>query len=286
MEEKYFKKGVISKGKLRRKLRRYLRPKLIETAGAIPFVWQPLVLPTIKIKNQYSSSSCGGQAASYWLEIVDRKLANQDIPFSAKSIYAPIAYPQGGTTVYALEQQIGKLGANFESDVPSYQFANFTNEAWMTNKAYLTPDIAQKALRDAHRTSVSVPINIDAMAQAIDQSGAIIIEIEGKDGEIPSWLSSTPTPPNPNNPHPIWRHFICGVSYGTIGDVKTIAFVNSWGENIGMAGFQYLRENYINSGHVIDAFTWYPISVTTQNTVNTSTWIWRIYQWMLHFFLT
>jgi hypothetical protein len=111
MNESDIKSGVISKGKIRRVMRKASREQL--GATSVPFIWSQITLPNIPIKNQ-GSSSCGGQAGSYWIEIIDKMMSGQDIQFSAKSIYAPIAYPQGGTTVqtYKIKSQITELILN------------------------------------------------------------------------------------------------------------------------------------------------------------------------------
>ncbi len=285
MNENQLHHGVISKGKIRRTLRRASRAQL--GRAGIPFDWTKTIpIPKVKIKDQQTSSSCGGQAGGYFDGVINKRLSNQDIEFSAKSIYAPIAYPQGGTTVYALEQQMATKGVNFESDVPSYQFAGFTNEAWMTNKAYLTPDIAYKALRDAHRVPMSVHIDIESMAQAIRDYGAIIIEVNGKNGEIPGWLSPIPHFPTNSNPNPLWAHFVCGAGVSIVNGKKQIDFYNSWGEVVGDKGVQHFTEEYINSGYIIDCFTLYPRGI--QDTAGTSfgTFLLNFYRRALRYFLT
>jgi hypothetical protein len=283
MDESKLSHGVVSKGKIKRAIRRATRAKLLPTAGAAPFNWQPIVLPSLTIKNQFNSSSCGGQAGSYWLEIVDRRLDHTDIQFSAKSIYAPIAYPQGGTTVYALEQQINKLGANFESDVPSYYPDTTTDEKFMIDKSYQTSELANKALRDAFRVSVSVPIDIESMAQAIQNSGGVIIEVQGQNNG--TWYSATPKPPIKGNGE-IWAHFVNGSSAGLLNGQKALAFSNSWGTQAGQGGWQYFTEEYINSGYIVDCFTWYPLGVTTHGNLDSTNWLWNLYQRFLHSFLT
>jgi hypothetical protein len=275
MNESDIKSGVISKGLIRRVIRKASREQL--GATSIPFIWSQITLPNIPIKNQGSSSSCGGQAGSYWIELVDKAMSNDDIQFSAKSIYSPIAYPKGGTTVTDLQNQITNHGANFESDVPSYYVNGTTDESFMYSTAWMTPALSLKALRDAGRVAINVPIDMESIAQAIRDYGAVIIEIAGQNNG--TWLNATPTPPSKINANPLWYHFICGTSAGMLNGQKVIAFANSWGQ-IGDNGFQYLTEDYVNSGYVIDCFTFRPKSIGGAKTG----WLWNIFQWMLHKF--
>jgi len=61
---------------------------------------------------------------------------------------------------------------------------------------------------------------------------------------------------------------------------KLIIFNNSWGDQIGCSGQQALTEDYINSGYIIDAFTFRPKSIGSAK----SGWLWNIFQWLLHKF--
>ena len=273
MKESDIKNGAISKGTIRRVMRKVSREQL-GTAG-VPFNWQPITLPNIPIKNQFSSSSCGGQAGSYWIELVDKMMSNNDIQFSAKSIYAPIAWAQGGTTVKQLQDQIANHGANFESDVPSYYSNGTTDEQWMTSKAWMTPELTRKALRDAGRVPINVPIDMESIAQAIRDYGGVILEVKGYNNG--TWLTPIPKAPI-SGQTPLWCHFVMGCSAGFYSGQKVIAFANSWGQ-IGDRGFQYLTEDYINSG-VVDCFTFRPKSIGDAK----SGWLWNIFQWLLHKF--
>jgi len=273
--ESDIKTGVVRKGTVSRVIRKASREQL--GATSIPFIWSQITLPNIPIKNQGSSSSCGGQAGSYWIELVDKAMAGNDIQFSAKSIYSPIAYPQGGTTVQALQNQVANHGANFESDVPSYYVTGGTDEYFMTLKNWRTPSLTYKALRDAGRVAINVPIDMESIAQAIRDYGGVILEIAGYNNG--TWLSPIPNSPIKGQT-PLWYHFICGTSAGYYSGQKVIVIANSWGNTVGSGGFQYLTEDYINSGYVIDCFTFRPKSIGDAKTG----WLWNIFQWMLHKF--
>lgn len=288
--EENLQHGVISKGKFLRKLRRASRPKFHNSTlgmASVPYDWTkeiPIIIETRK--NQEASSECGGMAGSYFLINLNKLTSNIETDISEKSIYAPIAYPGGGTTVYALENQIANAGANLQTDVPSKRPDGIVDEAWVSDTSWITPELKQKALYNAGKLSQTVNIDIDSIAEAIRDTGGVIIEVEGKNGETPSWVTSIPTPPRKNNPNPIWRHFIFGGGTKLINGVKHIAFVNSWGMAVGEGGLQYLSEDYINSGHVIDVFTFLPKSISTGGIINTDSWLYSFYQKVLHYFFT
>jgi hypothetical protein len=232
-------------------IHRYFRKRPILASAGEPFDWTKGYSAniTIPIKDQGGSYSCGGQAGSYFLEI-QRQLNGITESLSAKSVYAPIAYPGGGTTVTALETQIGAHGANLESEVPSSQL-----EVDMEDTTWETPQLLLGALTRAGYLPADIPRDINSIATAIRDYGAVIFEIRGQNGQIPGWTSPTPTPPSKSNPNPFWQHFICGFRAGMVNGKKTITFLNSWGSDVGVGGLQYLTEEYINSGHVIDCFT-------------------------------
>ena len=278
--------GAIITSPIFKKLRRALRPKahLLGTAQA-PFDWTkgyPMLPMTIK--DQGSSGSCGGQAGAYWRENQLRLLNNIYTPLSAKSLYAPIHYPGGGTTVSALENQLGTVGINLESDVSSYDtrpgyVGNAPDEQIMEDLSWQTPILKLDALSRASLVPLTVNIDLDSMAQAIATYGGIIVEVQGKNGEIPSWDTYNPTPPSPTNPNELWAHFVfCGGAQN-----NQIIFSNSWGKSVGQEGIQAFTEAYINSGFIVDAFTFIPRSVVT-STGSPIQWALGVYQRLLQVF--
>ncbi len=219
---------------------------------------------SILIKNQGSSSSCSGQAGSYFLEI-QRRLQNiKEGALSAKSIYTPIAFPGGGTTVNGLITQLGSGGGNLEAMVRSYDFnGSPLSEALMSDKSWETDALIQDALMRAGYTPYDIGETIDEVAVAVRDWGAVIMEIQGQNGHTPGWLSSTPQPPTPltwwqkatsSNPD-IWTHFMCVIGAKMIDGKKMILALNSWGPAVGIGGVQYFGEDYFNSGFILDCFT-------------------------------
>jgi hypothetical protein len=228
------------------------------------------LISPVTIKNQFQSFSCGGQAASYALEIVEKLANNQEGAISAKSVYAPIAVSGGGTYVTSLQNQIKAAGASLEATVPSYRPNGTTDEPFMTDQTALN---LKDALTRSGYTIVNVPITMDGIASAIQQYGAVIWEISGQNGQVPSWTSATPQPPSTSNPNEIWNHFMCCVGFGQPPGYQRIKALQSWGTAVGENGIQYFTANYINSGYVRDVFAFYktvvaPIDMNASNTPN------------------
>ena len=247
------KRGFFHRIKI--KARRALRPSLAKSTT--PFDWATGIDNSIgvTIKNQFQSDSCGGQAGSYWLGIVQAYLNKTPyVERSAKSVYSAIAYSGGGTTDGALQNRIETYGANLETDVPSYENGT-TTETFMTDTSWENWTLTQKALIDSGWVMVSVPLDSDSIAQAIKNTGAVIFNIDGQNGNTPTWLSPTPQPPSKLNSEPIWGHFVCACIAKIYNSVNSIGITESWGTDVGLNGIQFFTDSYIQSGYLLDCFT-------------------------------
>lgn len=208
----------------------------------------------ITIKNQGTNDSCSGQAGSYFLEIQRKLQGIKESDLSAKSIYAPIAYPGGGTTIPYLETALATTGANFEQAVPSYDSnGNPFPEAQMVDISWETVALSQDALTRAGYTPIDIPRDIDSVASAIQQYGAVIWEITGQNNG--TWTSSIPLAPNPGSQNPLWHHFMCAIGARMLGGKKVIVALQSMGSSWGDNGIQYFTEDYFNSGYIVDVFS-------------------------------
>lgn len=238
---------------LRTKWRRLNRPSIGQSST--PFNWTQPVDNITKvnpnIKNQFQADSCGGEAGSYLIGLLNALVSGLAyIEISAKSIYSRIWYPGGGTTVPALENQLCVSGANLESDVPSYQNAT-TTETFMEDKTWVIPALLQKALDNSGYTTINVNIDMDSIAHAIAQYGGIIWEIAGQNNG--TWLSANPQPPI--SKLNLWNHFMCVGGAMVYNNQNSLKSLQSWGADVGENGCQYFNEKYINSGYIIDCFT-------------------------------
>lgn len=241
-----------------RSIRRYIHRRRRGIAKASqPFDWtqeydSTALIPQVTIKNQFLSDSCGGQAGSYLVEVIEKLAGSKEGAISAKTIYAPIAYPGGGTTVIDLERQLNASGSDLEAIVPSYMPDGTTDEAWMTDKTYLTAQIVEDEMARAGYQSVSVSIDMDSIAWAIKTYGAVIVEIEGQNNG--TWDSPNPQPPVGSRN--LWRHFMCWMGAVQFNGNAFKAF-QSWGLSVGLSGMQFFNENYIDSGHILDVIAFY-----------------------------
>jgi hypothetical protein len=246
---------------LKRKLKRAIRPKLARST--MPFNWQfdPITIQNrlnalgpIPIKNQFQSDSCGGQAGAYWLGIalaIKNGTKYQEV--SAKSVYSPIAYPGGGTTDTALQNQIENKGALTEALVPSYTPQGTTTEAWMTDTSWETPPNEILCAADAGWVEVTVENDLNAIAEAIRDHGATVWHIQG-DFYDQRWLTATPPLPPPNF-SPLEGHFMCQHNVGA----NAIISLQSWGTDVGNNGTQTFTTNdFIGSPYLVDIFTFAP----------------------------
>jgi hypothetical protein len=167
---------------------------------------------SISIKNQGTNSSCSGQAGSYFLEIQRRLQSIKEGALSARSIYAPIAYPSGGTTIPALTSQLAAHGANLESTVASYDINGYPlPDVLMADKSFETPALLTDAENRAGYTPYDISEDIDEVAETIRDYGAVIWEIQGQNGHTPSWTSATPQPPSKDNKNQLFNHFMCAI---------------------------------------------------------------------------
>lgn len=243
--------GAHIPSKIRIKIRRLFRSrhnkhKNVGSASLINWNRQ-YVAPSTKIKDQGISSSCGGQATSYFLE----KLYGQEI--SAKSIYSRGYASVGGMVDSVLRKVIQNMGANIEKDVPSYDaYGNPLPEILYTDNSWQSTIINQDALSRSGMVPINVSIDMDSIAKAIDDYGGVIFLITGQNNG--TWTSPYPKPPSINNPNPRWGHYMDSFFY-SMGNEEQIDCFQSWGNNVGDNGVQHFTKEYINSGFIVDAFS-------------------------------
>lgn len=207
-----------------------------------PFDWSVGFNPssTYPTKDQGASDSCGGQSGAYLNQVLTGS-AEQ----SAKSIYSFIYYKGGGTTMRDIFNTICNRGVNLEKDVSSQPptETNLEDKSWVTD--VLTSDAnTRKGLRYAF-----VNTDVDSVAQAVRDTGGTIIRVNGQNNG--TWLSPVPIAPKDNSN--LWSHFLfCNGAFMRDGK-KVIRVHNSWGNDTGDAGYQFISEDYFNSGNVKEA---------------------------------
>lgn len=273
-KESDLRHGGIKQHWLLAKIRRALRPKHHKIGKAyVPFDWAAGYEVNLEIGDQGQSDSCGGQAGSKWAEI---RMKQGRI--SAKAVYSQ-GYAQGGGMAKAsLENVMCNRPLALESQVPSYDPAgNPLSESAYEDKSWMGKAVAMPPLG---LIPVTVGIDKESIAQAIRDTGSVIMLVEGQDGNDPGWLSSAPVPPRKSNPGAIWSHYMAA-SGANASYPKPVRFDQSWGAAVGDQGRQYFGDDYLSSGYITDVFTFMPKESMTQQKIGIIQRLLVLYQQLL-----
>lgn len=191
----------------------------------------------IPIKSQGRSSSCVGQAWAYYCGVLEALEIKKYRDCSARWFYSQIYLPQGGAYLRDGGQITVKQGA-----VPSYYVPDYKTEDEMRKKDWAidVPQVAKLYLKDSY---VSIP------KRSIDQIASIMLEhngfISGVRTNFKNWKV---TFPKISSVQPQGGHAIYFGKVKLINNKKYLGFPNSWGEAIGDKGWQWLGEEWVNSG--------------------------------------
>lgn len=197
----------------------------------------------IKAKDQNGSSSCGGQAWSYYGAILEAIATKTYEERSAKFIYAQTFVPPGGSSGRTNCDLVIKQGWAKEALCPSYDAGNAPSEPFMQKKE----DITEEARKDAGKAKAllyaNVNIDINLFAKAIRDNYGQVAGVTGKDNG--TWRKEFPKPPESLGD--LWNHWLyCGKAK-MINGKKYIGILNSWGEKTGNLGWQWLGEDYFKA---------------------------------------
>jgi peptidoglycan hydrolase-like protein with peptidoglycan-binding domain len=202
----------------------------------------------ITVKDQDGSGSCGGQAFAYYGMAIDPDNEEK----SAKFIYSQVFVPPAGSDGRSLATLVCNKGWADESKCLSYDDGFPPSEAFMEKKSDITEEAFEDALIDTALSYANVVIDIDLIAQAIRNNGGLVIGITGKNNG--TWTSAFPLPPIKVD-NTCWNHWIyCGKAK-MINGKKYIGFLNSWGEEVGEEGWQWISEDYLKQPFVWSAWT-------------------------------
>jgi len=208
---------------------------------------QALNVPSFQIpnKNQNGSGSCGGQAWSYYGATLEALATKSYEERSAKFIYSQtfVPIPGGGSTGRDNCDLVIKQGFGLESLTPSYENGQPPSEAFMERKQDVTLEAKEKALLSRALSYASVSANIDVVAQAIQYNHGAIILITGTNNG--TWSTQAPVPPTDGSK--TWNHWLYCSRVGHYNGKKAIGVINSWGENVGTNGRQWITEDYFNA---------------------------------------
>lgn len=223
--------------------------------GAAPFDWNvgfdveaemskvlgvPFKEPT---KNQGQSGSCGGQAVSYLGGTFTVFQNKQFTEKSAKFSYAPVAFPGGGSVGRDLCDRVKNSGWAAESLCVSYENGKPPSESFMERVADITDAAIADGASDKGVSYAAVNADIDSVAQALANGNGLFIGVVGANNG--TWLSAIPKPPG--NSDKLWGHWLKVGKAKLINGVKHIGVHNSWGDDTGEGGWQWLSEQYFDT---------------------------------------
>ena len=212
----------------------------------------------VPFKNQGGSSSCVGQAWSYYAGIINLAEINTYSSTSAKAYYSQIYLPGGG----AYLREGGKLTVNWgaipEMVVPSYMSGNpptekfITDSSWKNNKM----DKLAEVLQAKEYRTISASKSMELFAQAIRDNYGVVGGVYGSNNG--SWNTNEPKPPA--NGQDRWGHAIYFGKFGEDSLGKYIATPNSWGvrnqiDTLHRDDWQKLRKDYFSSGSMFNPWT-------------------------------
>lgn len=188
---------------------------------------------------QGTSLSCVGQATMNLAKNAWFKSHGNLEDFSARFPYCQIALPAGGAYIRDGVDLLVKQGICLNSALPSGQ-----TETIMRDKTGL-PEAQIKAKNydiygDVAYASVS--LNIDTLAAAARDNGAIII---GATGHNVGWSSPDLVPPALGDGQPTWGHAVTIVGAQMRNGKKALKILNSWSEAWGENGYGYMYEDYM-----------------------------------------
>jgi len=201
----------------------------------------------IVVKDQNGSGSCGGQAWGYYGQVLDPDHEEK----SARFIYSQTFAPGGGSAGRTNCELVISKGWGDEKLVSSYENNLPPSEEFMTKKEDIPPAAFTDALKDRGLSYANVVNSIEDIAIAIRENKGCIIGIAGKNNG--TWRTKFPKPGI--SLVDSWNHWIYAGKAVTIGGKKYIGFINSWGEDVGDNGWQYVGEDYIKKDWVWSVWT-------------------------------
>jgi len=220
----------------------------------------------IPVNDQGQTLSCVGQA---WAKYAGIKKVMGDpnpnwVEFSPRDVYSHIYLVSGGA--YVLDGGLFvRKGILPNEQLPPYWSGKpnmAITEEVMRDKGLeggresgdnASPNIYTGLRQLVKGGSVeNVYYDIDSIAKAIRDNYGCILAFYGENNG--TWLSKFPRVGAVQ-----WGHCVIGVGYMYLNGKKYILILNSWGNNIGEGGWQWMGEEWFgNNGYVGAAFTWSP----------------------------
>ena len=201
------------------------------------------------VKNQNGSSSCGGQAWSYYGEVLEALATKNYEPRSARWIYSHTHAPGGGSSGRANCDFVIKKGFAWEAHAPSYEKGNPPSESFMVQVPTLSKEAIENTEISRALSYVKIAPNMNLIAQAIVENNGAILSVGGQDNG--TWKSEFPKPPKVKE----WSHWVYAGKLREINGKKYIGIINSWGEKTGDKGWQWIGQDYFDAGFIREGWT-------------------------------
>lgn len=236
----------------------FLKPEAplhAEVAGAYqPTVWaekDPAAgFTTYPKRNQGIKSDCTCYAGAKALSIDELGENGQYREFSPDSVYPYVVVPGGGANSLDVIKFIDSNGMTLEALYPSDSLteAQASNPA-VINSNIVAKDAKQVALIYRPSSYVECATDFDTIAGILHNyqvqgiKKGVMITIVGQNNG--TWASTMPQVPSKASTSALWYHRIVVTDFGLIKGQKVLAFDNSWGDQVGNKGQQFLTEAYM-----------------------------------------
>ncbi|MEM4270915.1 MAG: peptidoglycan-binding protein, partial [Candidatus Pacearchaeota archaeon] len=196
----------------------------------------------IPVKNQGQSSSCVGQSWSYYSGILEHIETNFYRDHSARFIYSQIYLQEGGAYLRDGGQILIKQGS-----VPSVLMPDYKTETEMRKNNDLTKDlvgVARVYLKGAY-LDISNFYDINSFASIIAMNKGMVSGVF--DSFDNTWRTAYPKPSGEKR----MGHALYFGKAKMINGKKYLGVLNSWGEEVGDKGWQWLGEEWFITGKIM-----------------------------------
>lgn len=197
-------------------------------------------------KNQGQSSSCVGQAWSYYSEVLEYLETRHFRRQSARFIYSQIYLPSGG----AYLRDGGQILTN-QGEVPEPLVPDYKTEAEMRYKDDITPDIKEMAkvyLKGNY--ALIQAVSIDTLASIIQQNYGFVAGV-ADDFRPENWTKEIVKPGSRREE----GHALYFGKFKLINGKKYVGAKNSWGDKVGKKGWQWFGEEWLKLGRFFNPRT-------------------------------
>lgn len=204
------------------------------------------------IKDQYTSSACGGEAFSYYMELLSYLRDGVYTKLSAKDLYSAVRLPGGGSSAGALLNRLANAGIAEEADIDSTNGGKPVTEGFMASQTLRSNEANERAMQYWTDSSY-VTFNsrdIEQTKKAIYTGNGAIIIVKGNNY---CWTTNNGNVLVPAPGTTTWSHFILLLGWNE--QTREFKFINSWGSNFGDKGFGYLPYDYLLKGYGSDEWT-------------------------------